>query len=480
MKRILSFIIVVCTMLSILVLPVSALSESNWAMKYVDFCIDQNLFRDKTRSGITEDQKTKRQEVAYALMKTEGAYWSSNDEPLFSDVAESSYYNGAINWVYANGIMNGTGNGMFSPGVYITKQDLAVAIYRYLLSYSVNKDDFKANNDTLTTSERNAYLSLNYPNDCQSISNYAKNAIYELSLIGLITGNDSGELNPDEDIDLIEAACMLTKAHAYRYNTPNSINIYVRSYTGTGYPNAAVTFLREGSTTSLGDTKDMQVRTAINGIANLTSSDKVQSARYYVNAMSQYTSTFSASAFEESAFYKYITIPQNISDYDLTPSYVRSSLYPHSDSCEEASGSFPQWCPTELIHSGQNFGWRYAYDDNDIPALVFHQAMDYGCYCEQIINTTGYNLIVREVGSHDDRGYYVRVRLGDTQKYLVYEHLNALPSYNVGYVIAPNNAIGVTGNSPGTAYHLHLELKINDILDSSAYSDYFDPRIYFK
>ena len=73
---------------------------------------------------------------------------------------------------------------------------------------------------------------------------------------------------------------MFTRAHGYRYNKTDSINVYVRSYTGSEYNNVAVAYLRLESTTSLGDwpdsDKDMQVRKTTNGIANLVPEDKIQ------------------------------------------------------------------------------------------------------------------------------------------------------------------------------------------------------------
>ncbi len=48
----------------------------------------------------------------------------------FSDVTTDSYYAEAIAWAVANGITNGTGNGLFSPDAECTRAQMAVFLYR--------------------------------------------------------------------------------------------------------------------------------------------------------------------------------------------------------------------------------------------------------------------------------------------------------------------------------------------------------------
>ena len=389
--------------------------------------------------------------------------------------------------------MNGTGNGQFSPGNYITKQDLAVTIYRYLLAFSVNSEEFRVNKGTLNSSARDSYLNGKY-HDAASISSYARDAVYELSCIGLITGSDAAYFTPLTEIPLIEAACMLTRAHGYRYNKTDSINVYVRSYTGSEYNNVAVAYLRLGSTTSLACDMDMQVRKTTNGIANLVPEDKISGSYYYVNAMSQYTSTFSPDAYPPSPFYQFLTIPRNEADYDLTSSYDRYNMYQHNypHQCEEPTWSFPQWCPTQLMHSGQNFGWRYGINN-----LEFHQGMDYGCYCEQIYNTTAYQFKVISCGNdvyawnsdtqtYNQLGYYVKVQVMGTNMFLIFQHLDSYSVY-VGQIINANSnaLIATTGDSGAGGWHLHLTMTDKEghiyyPCTNAGYDSFCDPRIYFK
>ena len=49
----------------------------------------------------------------------------------FSDVAENSIYEGAINLVYAKGLMSGTSGDTFSPNAAATQVEAAAILLRY-------------------------------------------------------------------------------------------------------------------------------------------------------------------------------------------------------------------------------------------------------------------------------------------------------------------------------------------------------------
>jgi len=206
------------------------------------------------------------------------------------------------------------------------------------------------------------------------------------------------------------------------------------------------------------------------------------------------------SALPQSPMYVFLTLPGNIADYDLSESYNRTECWGHNYvrddvtyPCEEYQWAFSQGCPTALMHSGQNFGWRYN------GGVEFHQGMDYGCVTESIYNTTGYQMMVVSCGNdvygynedtntYDELGYYVKVRLLGTDKYLIFQHLHGY-SVTVGQIINVNSTgvIAVTGDSGAGGYHLHLTMtdKAGDVYYpmSSPYvgkESFYDPRIYFK
>ena len=58
----------------------------------------------------------------------------------FSDVPEGSWFYDAVVWAYENGIVNGTGDGKFSPSEHIGIFEYAIIMYRYYELYF--NDDF--------------------------------------------------------------------------------------------------------------------------------------------------------------------------------------------------------------------------------------------------------------------------------------------------------------------------------------------------
>ena len=49
----------------------------------------------------------------------------------YGDVAEGAWYTEAIRWATSRGIVGGYGNGMFGPNDNITREQLAVMLWRY-------------------------------------------------------------------------------------------------------------------------------------------------------------------------------------------------------------------------------------------------------------------------------------------------------------------------------------------------------------
>jgi len=50
---------------------------------------------------------------------------------IFTDVTAGQWYTNAVIWANQNGIVGGYGNGMFGPNDNITREQLAVMLWRY-------------------------------------------------------------------------------------------------------------------------------------------------------------------------------------------------------------------------------------------------------------------------------------------------------------------------------------------------------------
>ena len=110
----------------------------------------------------------------------------------FSDVRSGSYYEKAVAWAAANGIVTGTGSTAFSPDAKVTREQLAAILYRY------------AQYKELAT---NADAKLNSFTDAGSVSGYASEALDWAVSEGLINGA-SGKLMPKGDATRVQVAAI--------------------------------------------------------------------------------------------------------------------------------------------------------------------------------------------------------------------------------------------------------------------------------
>lgn len=110
----------------------------------------------------------------------------------FQDIKSGSYYESAVIWASARGIVTGTSGKSFSPQNPITHEQLAVMLYRYAVLY-LGMD-----------ASANASLST-YP-DGEQVGAYAQKAMQWCVSKGLITGS---KLSPKSNATRAEVAEML-------------------------------------------------------------------------------------------------------------------------------------------------------------------------------------------------------------------------------------------------------------------------------
>lgn len=110
----------------------------------------------------------------------------------FQDVESGAYYEGAVTWASARGIVNGTSNAAFSPQNLITREQMAVLLYRYAVLY--------LGMDSACTAPLGSY-----PDGAQ-VGAYAKKAVQWCAAKGLISGS---KLSPQSSATRAEVAVML-------------------------------------------------------------------------------------------------------------------------------------------------------------------------------------------------------------------------------------------------------------------------------
>lgn len=111
---------------------------------------------------------------------------------VFPDVEDGAWYAEAIAWAAEQGIVGGYGNGQFGPNDSITREQLAVMLYRYAGSPTVPD------------------LPLNFT-DASEVSEYALGAMRWAVGEGIINGIGNGLLSPKGKATRAQVAAMLMR-----------------------------------------------------------------------------------------------------------------------------------------------------------------------------------------------------------------------------------------------------------------------------
>ena len=114
----------------------------------------------------------------------------------FSDVPSGSYCEQAAIWAASNQIVSGYGNGCFGPSNAVTREQLAVILYRYA--------QYKGY-DLSSSAELTGYA------DQASIGSFARPAMSWANASGLINGNSSGMLLPKGTATRAQTAVILMR-----------------------------------------------------------------------------------------------------------------------------------------------------------------------------------------------------------------------------------------------------------------------------
>ena len=109
--------------------------DDSWFAHAADFCYAQGLFSG-TGGGLFSPSVS----MTRAMFVTVAASLCGVDREeynysMFADVPKNSWYTGATTWAASAGIVSGTGNNNFSPGQVITREQTALILFR-LAEYS--------------------------------------------------------------------------------------------------------------------------------------------------------------------------------------------------------------------------------------------------------------------------------------------------------------------------------------------------------
>lgn len=173
--------------------PFVDVSAGDWFYDAVVYVYDNGLMSGTAATTFGPNVGTTRGMIATILWRLAGS--PNGGANPFADVSSSDYYAEAVAWAAGEGIVGGYGNGVFGANDPITREQMALMMYRY------------AQYAGYETSQRSAQLS-SYA-DYASISDWAVEAVSWANAVGLMNGRTASTIVPTGTITRAEAATIL-------------------------------------------------------------------------------------------------------------------------------------------------------------------------------------------------------------------------------------------------------------------------------
>ena len=174
-------------------LPFTDVVDTSWFCAAVRYMWEKGLMTGMDEKTFSPESTTTRAQLVTILWQLADCP-DSEKSAAYSDTDENAWYAGAVAWAAEHGIVSGVGGGAFTPGGTITREQLAVMLYRYAQykGYDVSK-----------TADLSGYA------DQDKLSDWAAQAVQWACGSGLMTGRSAAQLAPEGTLTRAEAATML-------------------------------------------------------------------------------------------------------------------------------------------------------------------------------------------------------------------------------------------------------------------------------
>ncbi len=181
--------------LSNVYLPFVDVNEGDWYCDAAKFVYSREIMTGMNETEFGSGVKLSRAQFATILYRMQGRPEVWYDWEAFPDVADGQFYTEAVMWAKDTGIITGYEDGRFGPSDNITREQMALMMFRY------------ANYLELDTSDRGD-LSV-FP-DMERVSGFAWESVEWAVGKGLITG-DQGRINPQGSAERGQCAMIIMR-----------------------------------------------------------------------------------------------------------------------------------------------------------------------------------------------------------------------------------------------------------------------------
>ena len=180
--------------------PFVDVNENDWFYSYVAWAHFNGIANGTSENTFSPDTALTRSMLVTFLWRAEGC----PDAALtagFSDVADGMFYTEAVAWAAENGIVMGYSDGRFGPDDVITREQIAVIMYRVA--------EYRGYDVTAAkTTDLSAFT------DTASVSDYALDGMRWAVGYGLMVGRDGSRLEPKGKASRAESVTILARFYA--------------------------------------------------------------------------------------------------------------------------------------------------------------------------------------------------------------------------------------------------------------------------
>ena len=169
-------------------------AKSAWYYKAVEYVAENGIMSGVSAREFAPNAGFSRAMLAQTLCAMSGKP-AVKAESIFADVAANAWYADAVNWAAEKGYVSGVGDGKFAPDASVTREQMALILYRYAGSPDASG------------------MVLREFADGDSVSAYAVDAIRWAVHEGLISGMENNTLAPQGTATRAQVAQILMNFH---------------------------------------------------------------------------------------------------------------------------------------------------------------------------------------------------------------------------------------------------------------------------
>ncbi|MEA4895083.1 MAG: S-layer homology domain-containing protein [Oscillospiraceae bacterium] len=207
-KKIVPWLLSLCLIVSVLQTAASAaengdspdskfsdVNKDDWYFEAAEYAASHSLMPGVSGDVFRPCETVSRGAAVQALYLLDGAEYSGVTP--FMDVEDGSDYQNAVGWAAENGLINGCGGGRFCPEDPVTREQVAVIIYRYAQS--------------LGKGFTGTWMFLLDYCDRDSISEGAYESVAWLTVNGIFSGKDDNSFDPGGIVTRAQLATVLMR-----------------------------------------------------------------------------------------------------------------------------------------------------------------------------------------------------------------------------------------------------------------------------